>query len=197
MGGSVHYQYLSSEEQDILYKAYYGNVYNTVYRFTKDRELAEEVTHEAYLVAFQKIHTVKDMEKFKGWICTIALNLARDYMRKHKRVSAMDAIEQLGQNAYTVEEEVIARMERDVVKEAIGELDAHYKHVIILRYYYDLSYKDIAEKLNISSGTVKTRINRAKGKLYHLLCPSFFSAMQREKFFCDPSQPSAFQGMMF
>jgi RNA polymerase sigma-70 factor (ECF subfamily) len=160
---------LDIEEQEMLYSLYYKNVYYTVYRFCRDYELAKELTNEAFLMAFQKISMLKDMDKFKGWICSIALNLTRDYIRKNHRVSPVASIEQWAQPSRTIEEEVVEKFEFNQVKEAIDGLDSHYQKVIILRYYHDLPYNDIAKRLNLSCGTVKTRIHRAKNKLYHLL----------------------------
>jgi RNA polymerase sigma-70 factor (ECF subfamily) len=164
-------QELNLAQQEMLYEIYYKKVYYTVYRFCRDRGLAEELTNEAYLMAFQKIYMLKDMDKFKGWICTIALNLAKDYMRKNNRISPVASVEQWVQSCYTLEDEVVEKLDRNQVKAAINGLDSHYRNVIILRYYHDLPYNDIAKRLNLSCGTVKTRINRAKGKLHLLLEP--------------------------
>ncbi|MBB6213974.1 RNA polymerase sigma-70 factor (ECF subfamily) [Anaerosolibacter carboniphilus] len=169
LSGAVVQQGLNLEQQEMLYERYHKNVYHTVYHLCRDRELAEELTNEAYLVAFQKIYMLKDMDKFKGWICSIALNLARDYIRKNHRISPVASVEQWIQSCYTVEDEVVAKLDLNQVKAAINGLDSHYRNVIILRYYHDLPYNDIAKRLNLSCGTVKTRINRAKGKLHHLL----------------------------
>ncbi|MFT9496973.1 RNA polymerase sigma factor [Anaerosolibacter sp.] len=162
-------QGLDLEEQEMVYTLYYKNVYYTVYRFCRDYELAKELTNEAYLVAFQKISMLKDMDRFKGWICRIALNLARDHIRKNHRVSPVASIEQWTQPCWTIEDEVVAKFEFNQIKTAIDGLDSHYRKVIILRYYHDLPYNDIAKRLNLSCGTVKTRIHRAKSKLHHLL----------------------------
>lgn len=162
---------LSLAQQEILYESYYRNVYYTVYRFCKDRGLAEELTNEAYVVAFQKICMLKDMGKFRGWICTIALNLAKDYMRKNNRISSVASMELWTQSCNTLEDEVVEKLDRNQVKAAINGLDSHYRNVIILRYYHELPYNDIAKRLNLSCSAVKTRINRAKGKLHLLLGP--------------------------
>ncbi len=164
---------LTEEQQAILYKNYYKDVFKTIYYFSKDQELSKDLTNEAYLIAFQKIHTLKNQSKFKCWICRIALNLAKDYIKRHKRIVNVNYIETLGLPSYRMEDEVIKKIimeeEKNEVVKAITKLEPHYKEIIILRYYYDFSYKTIAELLQLNLGTVKTRINRAKGKMHHLL----------------------------
>jgi len=160
---------LTKDQQHFLYKAHYNSVYHTVYYTLKDRSLAEDLTNDAYLLAFEKIHTLRDKEKFRNWICTIAANLAKDYIKKNRRLHIVNTIEELPGKADAVEDVVLQKLDKSEIKEAISGLDHNYKNVILLRYYHDLSYKDIARQLNLNDNTVKTRLKRAKGKLYHLL----------------------------
>lgn len=77
---------LTEDHKHILYKTYYKSVFKTIYYFTKDKEISKELTNEAYIIAFEKYDTLKDIEKFKSWICSIGLNLARNYMNKNDRI---------------------------------------------------------------------------------------------------------------
>ena len=81
----------------------------------------------------------------------------------------VNSLEEFTQSAEAVEDEVLTRLGRDAIKDAVSILGKNYKNVIILRYFHDLSYRDIAKQLKLNDSTVKTRLNRAKGKLYNLL----------------------------
>lgn len=161
--------HISLEQQRLLYSTYYKNVYQTVYNFCKDPYLSEELTQDAFLIAFQKMDTLLEMGKFKAWICSIALNLTRDYIRRNAKLCFLPTVESLGHGLDCVEDRVMKSFDKKRIQLAIGQLDQHYKNIIILRYYYDMSYKEIAQKLHLNDNTVKTRIKRAKGKLYGLL----------------------------
>jgi len=157
---------LTKDQQHILYKTHYKSVYYSALYRVKDRNLAEDLTNDAFLLAFEKIHTLKNKDKFKSWICSIVSNLAKDYFKKYSRISLVDTIDDYTGEALNPEEEVLHKIVRDDIKEAILGLDHDYKNVIVLRYFHDLSYKAIARQLCLNDNTVKTRLRRAKGRLY-------------------------------
>ncbi|MCC5909284.1 MAG: RNA polymerase sigma factor [Clostridiaceae bacterium] len=161
------------ELQHILYKKYYKDVFRTAYYIVRDKEIAKDLTNEAFLKAFTKIHTLNDITKFKQWICTIASNLAKTYIAKQKKLVFSEHVEVMQITKETPEDIVLDRIHsheaKESVKKALEQLDPNSKEVILLRYYHNLSYKDLSTTLAIKEGTVKSRIKRAKNKLYKLL----------------------------
>ncbi|MEJ8552756.1 RNA polymerase sigma factor [Tepidibacter sp. Z1-5] len=164
---------LSKDQKHILYKTYYKDVFKTIYYFTKDKEVSKELTNEAYIKAFEKYDNLDEIDKFKPWICRIGLNIAKNYVTRNNKITLVDDTENLNLISENMEDEVIDKMHknhiRQKVRNTISKLDVKYKEVIFMRYYNELSYNDISEKLDLNINTVKSRVNRAKEKLYNLL----------------------------
>ncbi|MBF8984621.1 RNA polymerase sigma factor [Lutibacter sp. B2] len=164
---------LSNDQKHILYKSYYKDVFKTIYYFTKDKEISKELTNEAYIKAFEKYDNLDEIDKFKPWICRIGLNLAKNHVTRNNRITLVEDTESLNLISGNMEDEVIDKIQkkhiRQKVRSTISKLDIKYKEVIFMRYYNELSYNDISEKLDLNINTVKSRVNRAKEKLYNLL----------------------------
>ncbi|MFZ5969779.1 MAG: RNA polymerase sigma factor [Bacillota bacterium] len=159
--------------QYLLYKTYYKDVFRTAYYIVKDKETAKEITHEAYLRSFQRLHTLKDMDKFKAWICTIAANLSKDYIEKYSRINIVEDVETLYPFTSSAEDIVIEQIwKKEVinkVRNLLDEIDPASKEILVLRYYHQLSYEMISSQLSLKLGTVKANIHRAKSKISNLL----------------------------
>ncbi|ABR50761.1 RNA polymerase, sigma-24 subunit, ECF subfamily [Alkaliphilus metalliredigens QYMF] len=162
---------LQDSTEDIqysMYKLYYRDVYRTVYYITKNKELSQDLTNEAYLKAYDKLKTLDDINKFKQWICVIAANLAKNHIRKHSKVISFYPMETLADDHIT-EDIVIENMDKEEQKEklrnSLEQLDPDAKEIITLRYYHHLTYEDVGKALSLKQGTVKSRLRRAKDKL--------------------------------
>ncbi|MDF2548557.1 MAG: polymerase, sigma-24 subunit, subfamily [Anaerosolibacter sp.] len=162
----------SEEFQHSSYKAYYSSVFKTAYYIVKDKEIAKELTNEAFFKAFKNIDSLDDKSKFKQWICVIAANLAKNHIKKNAKITLVGDIEIFPNTAInedSVSKVIETEETRKEVQEALAKLDPDSKEILILRYYNDLPYKYIADHLGLKMGTVKARINRAKEKVYKLL----------------------------
>lgn len=155
----------------ILFNTYYKDVYRAAYYISRDPFDAEEIVQEAFIIAFKNIETLKDKDKFKQWICTIAINLAKRKFQNKKRELLMDETEKIIPFALEVLDHIpledhLAQDElKEYIREQIHHLNPQYKEVLYLFYFEQLSYQEIADLLDISIGTVKSRISRAKLKL--------------------------------
>lgn len=160
------------EFQYLMYKLYYKDVFRTVYYITKDKELSKELTNEAYLKAYNKLETLNDINKFKQWVCVISANLAKNHIRKNNKFVSSYPMETLEDDKIT-EDIVLESIEKEETKEtvqkALNQLDPDSKEIITLRYYHDLNYEELAKSLCLKKGTIKSRLNRAKNKLYNIL----------------------------
>ncbi|OIJ18923.1 hypothetical protein BKP45_15285 [Anaerobacillus alkalidiazotrophicus] len=156
----------------IIFKNNYHRLYRLAYSIIKDRHTAHDIVQETFMKAFEKLHTLKDEEKFESWLAVICSRKAKDYLRKTKRwndiavenVFIDEAISKNEQTSYV--ETVIERKHlKKVIQEEILLLKPEFQEVLLLKYEYDLKDQEISKALNINIGTVKTRLHRAKKKL--------------------------------
>jgi RNA polymerase sigma factor (sigma-70 family) len=149
-----------------LYKLYSRAMYNAAFRIIKDTGEAEDILQEAFISAFEKLHTYKGDSTFGAWLKRIVVNKAINHLRKRHRqlIPLNDALSD------------IAEVESDVqdfningIKKAIAGLPDGYRLVLTLYLIEGYDHNEIAEILNISVSTSKSQFNRAKNKLRNLL----------------------------
>ncbi len=162
-----------NEARRELFEAYYRRTFAVAYNILRRRENAEDITQDAFIKAFQNIHQLHDSEKFGAWLAVIASNLARNYLKREKRMVITDELPAYdAENSVdNTEAEALRSLEIDRVRKAIKELPPEHYQVIVLQYYDDLKVEEIARLLKISPGTVKSRLFRARQKLVGYLEP--------------------------
>ena len=139
-------------------------------QITGSPEEAEEVVQEAFIRAFIKLDTFQRNSQFFTWLYRIAFNSALTRKRrKRARVSLDQYRESSGlevtDEGASVDEPILQRERVQMVREAIQTLSEDHRSILVLREMQDHSYEDIAEILNISIGTVRSRLSRARGQL--------------------------------
>lgn len=145
-----------------------------LYRMVNNQHTAEELGQDAFLKAYQQLHRFDARRaSFKTWLYTIARNLCIDYLRKQKaRYVDMDEAgplpDESGVNPFErmSEEDAAAQIAR-----AIHSLEPIYREVFILKEFEACSVDEIAEIAGIESGTVKSRLYRARAQLQIALAP--------------------------
>ena len=136
-------------------------VLGVAYRVSGDAVLAEDIGQEAFVRVWNKLPTFRPEGNFKGWICRIAANLTIDALRKRK--PTVDITEtNLPTLADGPEASVLKEERAAAVREAITNLPLHSRTALVLREYEGLSYKEIADVLDIPLGTVKSRLSDAR-----------------------------------
>ena len=135
-----------------------------IYRVSGDAVLAEDVAQEAFVRVWNKLPTFRPEGNFKGWICRIAANLTIDALRKRKPTvditqTNLPSLTDGPEASFLKEERAAA------VREAITSLPLHSRTALVLREYEGLSYKEIADVLDIPLGTVKSRLSDARLRL--------------------------------
>lgn len=150
---------------ETLYNKYYNSTVRQVTSVIGNQEFAIEATQEAFLRAFERFDTLKDMDKFSSWVVSIAINKARDTMRKRKREVLMEPYTLT--EAFGPKEEVVQEypVNTALVKQAIEMLPPHLKEVVMFFYVQELDIASIANILKIPEGTVKSRLHKARSKL--------------------------------
>ncbi|WP_227764273.1 RNA polymerase sigma factor [Zhaonella formicivorans] len=150
---------------EALFKAYYRKTCRAITYLIKDPYSVEDVVQQAFLKAFNRLNQLNDFGKFGPWLVSIAINEAKDVLRREKKVLVLDNAEQLGslKRAEYGGKGILEEIElKSDVNSYLQQLPLKYREVLLLKYYYDLEIKEIAQFLKISQGTVKSRIHRAK-----------------------------------
>lgn len=153
-------------------------VYTLALRMTGDREDAEDVAQEAFLSAWRGLPSFRGESGFSTWLYRLTSNAAVDHLRKNRRQRAEASLndEALGLDAVdpgpTPQEQAEARSLREAVRWGMGELTREHRQVLSLREYEGLSYEEIAGRLGVDLGTVKSRLSRARGALRKILLKS-------------------------
>jgi RNA polymerase sigma-70 factor (ECF subfamily) len=151
-------------------------VFGLIYKILNNHEAAEEVTLDVYTQVWRQAHTYDATRGAPGaWLMTLARTRAIDRCRagaaEHGRIESLDAIELFASGDDTPEQDVEGQERRRYVQQALAVLTAEQREAIALAYFYGLSQSEIAEKLRLPLGTVKTRIRSGMIKLREALAP--------------------------
>ena len=140
---------------------------------------AEDVTQEALLAAWRALPEFRGDCRFSTWLYRLVSNAAIDCLRrekKHRDTGDVDDLE-LPDGGPSPQEQAERSDTRDAVRRALDRLSPEHRQVLLLRFMQELDYGEIARALDVSEGTVKSRINRAKSKLREVLAAgNFFDA---------------------
>lgn len=164
---------------EIVY-SFQDSVYNLCYRLLGERTEAEDATQEAFLKAYSNLHRYDTGRSFKTWLLTIASNHCIDRLRK-RRMTLLSIDEPLPANLALssddpLPEQVALRNEHSrQIQELLGELDPDYRAAVVLRYWYDYSYAEIAEVLETTESAIKSRLYRARQTLANKIDDSSMS----------------------
>ncbi|PWI56860.1 RNA polymerase sigma factor [Sulfoacidibacillus thermotolerans] len=147
-----------------LVAARHRQAYQTAYAILHSPRDAEEVTQDAFLKVFRKLHTLKEPSAFSAWLTTIVTRLAIDHMRSQKRHQA-EPIE----NVAEIPERENDPTLRTVIEEALAQLSPDHRAILLLRERDGYEYTEIARILGVPIGTVKSRLAYAKQALRKFL----------------------------
>jgi len=148
-----------------LVERYYALLYRYAYRLTGFESDAEDLTQQAFLIAQAKWNQLRDEQKAKSWLFTIARNA---YL-KELRGPACLVSSTLDELPDTTEENGPPDFDDEQLQNVLNDLPEEFRSPLILFYFEDFSYKEIAEQLAIPLGTVMSRLARAKAFLRHRL----------------------------
>ena len=164
-----------------LVNRHHTKIYGLAYRMLGNAEDAEDATQETFLEAYKSIKTFRFQSQFGTWLYKVGINTCNQYIRKAKsRNRMLDAYtEDTAARGMTEEWEVPERVvikteQRQVIQAAIDRLPPKQREVVTLYYMQQLKYKEIAEILNCSLGTVASRLNKAMQNLKTKLEKCYF-----------------------
>lgn len=154
---------------DYVVSSYYGQIYSYLCRKMGDEFEAQDVTQEVFTKFFANLHTYQERGKLQNYLFKLATNASNDVFRKSKSVVSLSEIGELDDKRETPWEKVQKGEEREMVKRALQTLSVNQREVIILRFYHELSFWDIARITDSNLSTVKTRFRRGMQNLKEIL----------------------------
>src|SRR3954447_3337571 len=153
-----------------LIDAHYEALYRYAYRLTGSSADAEDLTQETFEKAFARLAQLREPDRAKAWLFRILRNLYLHKVRDEKRhrVVPLDAVGDLVGRDGAPE---MPEIDPAKLQQALNELDESFRTPIILFYFEEFSYRDIAEQMELPIGTVMSRLARAKAYLRNRLGP--------------------------
>ncbi|HCD34959.1 MAG TPA: RNA polymerase subunit sigma-70 [Phycisphaerales bacterium] len=164
-----------------LIKRYQQELFAFLFRFLSSRAAAEDVFQDTFLQIHLRADRFETDRQLKPWLFTIAANKARDYLRRNKRHAnvSLDApppgssgsggsggsgttfVDLMQAQTVQPDESLSDQEKREMVRQVIENLPEHQRQVLVLAYFHQLAYKDMADSLDVPLGTIKSRLHAA------------------------------------
>jgi RNA polymerase sigma-70 factor (ECF subfamily) len=157
-----------------LVQRYERDVFNLAYRMLNDRGEAEDAAQEAFLRAYANLDRYDVTRSFKTWVLSITSNHCIDRLRR-RRLTWLSLEEPLPPHPALTsdipgpEEATLTNERNRLVQDLLAELSPEYRLAVVLRYWYELSYAEIAEMLDTTESAIKSRLFRARQLLANQL----------------------------
>ena len=146
-----------------LIAAHHAPLYRYVYRLTGTAADAEDLTQQAFLIAQQKLYQLREAERAAGWLYAILRSCYLKWRRKRFPMTSTLADLDMADVPQPVPE--LRAVDSEELQQVLGELHNDLRLILLMFYFEELSYKQIADELEIPIGTVMSRLSRAKQKL--------------------------------
>ena len=164
----------------ILLEKYKDSIFYMMLKMVKNQDDADDLTIEAFGKAFNRLHQYTPDYAFSTWLFKIATNNCIDFIRKKKMITfsidkgfedgeGNNSTFDIKENNLNPEEKFMRKQKIRIMREMVDHLKPRYKQLIVLRYFRELSYDEIAESTELPLGTVKAQLFRAREMLYNLL----------------------------
>lgn len=159
---------------NFLLNSFWSDVYGFQLKRVQNENDAEDITIQTFSKAFDKIDTYDEKYKFKTWLITISKNVHIDFLRKKKTLiettpEQEEEVYQIVDDGPTPEDKIITEQNLAKLLRDIKKLKPHYQEIINLRYFQELSYKEISEQLQEPMNNVKVKLLRAKKLLAEII----------------------------
>jgi RNA polymerase sigma-70 factor (ECF subfamily) len=158
-----------------LYEKYHRGLYGYLLSMLRKPEVAEDLTQDIFVKLFRQIGSYRFQSPFAHWLFRLARNLAIDHLRREKvrfassldedKDEGLPLRERLAGKSPTPAAGALRQEKHEFIRQAVAELPEAFRSVVVMREWDDLAYEDIALRLGLSTGTVKSRLFRARGLL--------------------------------
>lgn len=154
----------------VLYDRFSKVVYNKCYGFSKNKEEAEDLTHDVFIRLFVKLKTFKGNSKFSTWLYSFTYNFCVNYVQRnaHKKKEKVTVVtDQIKEDDATeeIDDAQLLELKSEKLAKALMLIDVKEKMILLMKYQDDMSIREISEALDLGESAVKMRIKRAKQKV--------------------------------
>ena len=153
-----------------LVEVYQTPVYNLAYRLLGNSTEAEDASQETFIRAYTRLSTYDPERRFSSWLLAITSHYCVDMLRR-RRVTSLSLddlppmLELAMPSVAQPEHAVIRHQDASAVQQLLNALPQSYRTPVILRYWYDMSYQEIADTMDVTESTIKTRLHRARAMM--------------------------------
>lgn len=154
----------------VLYDRFSSVVYNKCYGFSKNKQEAEDLTHDVFLRLFVKLKTFKGNSKFSTWLYSFTYNFCVNYVQRnvHKKKERVTVVtdEIKEEDVFQeIDDDTLFELKSEKLAKALTLIDPADKMILLMKYQDDMSIKEIKEVLEVGESAVKMRVKRAKEKV--------------------------------
>ena len=159
-----------------LVDQHYESVFRFAYRLSGTSHEAEDISQQAFLDAQRKLDTLRDPDKVRAWLFMIVRNLYRRRIRDRvtRGEVALEVLADPVDQKRGGDERVERSLDSESLQQVLNELPEEFRSVLLLFYFRELSYREIAEQLDVPIGTVMSRLSRGKKQLRERISPESF-----------------------
>jgi RNA polymerase sigma-70 factor (ECF subfamily) len=172
------------EAMSCLIVKYQDRIYNTIFKICQNHDDASELTQDTFVKVLENINSFRSKSSFYTWLFRVAVNHTLNYCKRRFKLSSVSLDAENDQDERSkgklaavlvasdgLDPAVVAQQKElsQIVVKLIGQLQQEYRVVLVLRDIEQMTYAEIAEVLQIETGTVKSRLSRARAKLRELL----------------------------
>ena len=156
---------------DLIVQRYWRRVFNVAYKFVGRHDMAEDLTQDVFLKIFKALGTFDRRANFQTWLISVSRNLCIDHYRSVRKEREMvdRSVDSTEVSAASGEPDALVTLERGDrrarLHDALAQLPDTLRTAVTLRDIQELTYQEIADKLALPEGTVKSRINRGRKEL--------------------------------
>ena len=151
-----------------LYQLHARRVYTVIRRLVGDDHLAEDLSQEAWIRAFEKLHLFRGDAAFGTWLYRLATNVALNRLRRSRRRRPVESAADLPRVSRAEDDVIVTRR---VLSQALDQLPPGYRRVLVLHDVEGWTHRDIAEALGCSPGTSKSQLHKARARMRKLIAP--------------------------
>ncbi|MCP4420743.1 MAG: sigma-70 family RNA polymerase sigma factor [Chloroflexi bacterium] len=154
-----------------IIEAFQGPVYNLAYRMLSNSGEAEEAAQEAFIRAYTRLDSYNPNHKFSTWMLSITSNYCIDLIRKRRAI--LLSIDEplpphpslMSEKSSAPESQIVQSEQEEMVQALLAHLAPEYREAVVLRYWHELSYDEIAEMMDTTVSAIKSRLFRARKQL--------------------------------
>ena len=156
---------------EVLLDKYQKPVFNLIFNMVGEEEQAKDLTQDVFVKVYERLGSFNFKHKFFSWLYRIAINDTINFLKSRKQFAGLTRLHEIQDEQTTIHTKEVQRKK---LHAALRELRADQRGIILLKYFFGLSYEEIAEIMKIQDKTVKARLFMAREKLREVLIKNKF-----------------------